>query len=322
LPGTSGAADQPYINIAEMENKGIDLQLTYRQTISSDVSFEAIGTFTTFNNEILKVTDGVDFFTSTDFSTRIGDFNRNEVGHSVSEFYGYQVAGLWQSDSEIQAANALDGDAGSDFQDGAEPGFFRYADLDADGVISPDDRTYIGNPNPDFTYGLNLSFKFKNFDLTTFFYGSSGAEIFNYNRWWLDFWPSFQNQKSKDLLYDSWTETRTNAKTPKASNKSNFSTNTQSVSYYVEKGGFFRMKTLQIGYSLPNELISKIGLKNARVYVQGVNLFTITDYSGLDPDISATTDTGNLNGNDLSFGVDQGNYPLVKQYLVGVNLGF
>lgn len=313
LPGTSGAADQPFINIAEMENTGVDLQVTYRKRFQSDFSFEAIGTFTTYNNEIKKVTDGIDYFTSGDYDSRIGDFNRNEVGHAVSEFYGYQVIGLFQSDAEVASAPT---------QDGAEPGFFRYADLDGDDVITAADRTYIGNPNPDFTYGLNLTFAYKGFDLTAFFYGSSGADIFNYNRWWLDFWPSFQNQKSKDLLYNSWTESRPNATTPKASNVSNFSNNTQSVSYYVEKGDFMRMRTLQLGYNLPQEFLGRIGLKNARIYVQGVNLFTITDYSGLDPDLSATSNTGNLSGSDLSFGVDQGNYPLTKQYIVGLNLGF
>ena len=105
---------------------------------------------------------------------------------------------------------------------------------------------FIGNPNPDFTYGLNLVFGIKDFDLTAFFYGSQGNEIFNYNKWWLDFWPSFQGQKSTDLLYNSWTPTNTDATIPMASNKSNFSTNTVSNSYYVEDGSFFRLKNLQI----------------------------------------------------------------------------
>jgi hypothetical protein len=159
-----------------------------------------------------------------------------------------------------------------------------------------------------------LTVKYKDFDITGFFYGSEGNDIFNQNRWWLDFWPSFQNQKSKDLLYNSWTPTNTGATTPKASNKSNFSNNTQSVSYYVEDGSFFRLKNLQIGYNLPSSAISKIGLSNARVYLQGVNLFTITKYTGLDPDVN--------NGDDRSSGVDQGNYPLVKTFTFGINLGF
>jgi TonB-linked SusC/RagA family outer membrane protein len=303
LPGTSGAASQPFINIAEMKNTGIDLQLGYRKIVSSDLSFDATLTLTSYNNEILKIADGIDFFSAG--GSRIGSFSRNAVGRSVSEFYGFNVIGLFQSDADVSS---------SPVQDGAEPGFFKYQDLNGDNQITPDDRSYIGNPNPDFTYGLNLGATYKSFDVSLFFYGSQGNEIFNYNKWWLDFWPSFQNQKSKNALYNSWTPERTSASTPKASNKSNFSNNTQSTSYYVEDGSFFRLKNLQIGYTLPSNVIGKVGLTRARVYVQGLNLFTISGYDGLDPDLNTNDDT--------FFGVDEGAYPLVKQYVIGLNIGF
>lgn len=312
LSALYGAASAPARNVGDMKNTGIDLQLGYRNKIGNDLSLDANLVFTSYKNEIIRFAPGIDFFNSG--GSRIGGFNRNEVGRSISEFYGYQVAGLWQTAQEVADADAMDGDATSVFQAGAEPGFFRYADINGDGVISPDDRTFIGNPNPDFTYGLNLGLTFKNFDLSAFFYGSEGNEIFNYNRWWLDFWPSFQNQKSRELLYNSWTPERTNTNVPKASNKSNFSTNTQSVSYYVEDGSFMRLKNLQIGFTFPQAAIQSIGLNRLRIYVQGLNLFTISNYSGLDPDIN--------NGPDVAFGVDQGAYPLVKQYVVGLNVGF
>lgn len=305
LPGIYGAASAPALNVGDMKNTGIDLQLDYRTNITSDLKLDATLTFTTYKNEILKYADGIDFFSGFIPATRIGSFTRNEVGHPLGAFFGYQVVGLFQSQSEVDAAPD---------QDGAEPGFFRYADLDSDGKITPDDRTFIGDPNPDFTYGLNLALNYKNFDLSAFFFGSQGNDIFNYNLWWVDFWPSFQNQKSKELLYNSWTPERPNATTPKASNKSNFSNNTQSVSYYVEDGSFFRLRNLQLGYTFPQSLISKVGLSRARLYLQGTNLFTLTGYSGLDPDLN--------NGGDQAFGVDQGNYPLVRQFLVGVNIGF
>ncbi|MFZ6009453.1 MAG: SusC/RagA family TonB-linked outer membrane protein [Bacteroidota bacterium] len=301
LPAIAGGAAQPFVNIAEMKNTGIDLQIIYRQNISSDVRFEGNLTFTTYKNEIIKLAEGFKYF---DWGgSRIGPFNRNEEGRAISEFYGYQVQGLFQSQAEVTSAPT---------QDGAEPGFFRYADINGDGEIDSDDRVFMGNPNPDFTYGLNLSLVWKGFDLTAFLYGSKGNDIFNFNKWWIDFWPSFQGQKSLDLLNNSWTPERPGASTPKASNKSNFSTNTQSVSYYVENGSFLRMKNIQIGYMIPQDIIGKIGLTTARVYIQGVNLFTATKYSGLDPE---------LGGDDRSFGVDHGNYPVVKQFLVGVNIG-
>jgi len=301
LPGTAGAAAQPFVNIAKMKNTGVDLQLIYRQTFDNSLKFESNLTFTTYDNEIVEVAPGVPYFDAG--GSRIGSFNRNEVGNPMSAFYGYKVVGIFQDATEVE---------NSPVQDGKEPGFFRYADVNGDNVINGSDRVYIGNPNPDFTYGLNLTFEYKGLDLTTFFYGSAGNDIFNYNKWWTDFWPSFQGQKSKELLYESWTPENTGASVPKASNKSNFSTNTQSSSYYVEKGSFLRMRNIQLGYNLPTNIASKAGLSSVRIYLQGVNLFTATDYSGLDPE---------LGGDDRSFGVDHGNYPASKQFLVGVNLG-
>lgn len=299
LPGTAGAASPPYVNVGSMSNKGIDVELSYKENFG-ELGFNASATITTVNNEITKIAEGIEFF---DYGgSRIGSFNRNEVGHPMAAFYGYEVVGLFQSDSDV---------ASSPTQDGAEPGFLKYADIDGNGEITPDDRTFIGNPNPDFTYGLNLGFTWKNFDLTAFFYGSQGNDIFNYNKWWVDFWPSFQGQKSTDLLYNSWTPSNTGATVPKASNKSNFSTNTVSNSYYVEDGSFVRLKNLTVGYTLPESMLSKIHMSSARVYVQGVNLFTITNYSGLDPEIG---------GDDRSFGVDEGNYPTVKQFIFGLNI--
>jgi TonB-linked SusC/RagA family outer membrane protein len=304
-PSIYGAASLPALNIGEIKNSGIDLQIDYRTNITSNLSFDGTLAFTSYKNEILKFTDDIDFFSANITDTRIGAFNRNEVGFAISQFYGYQVTGIFQSTAEVD---------GAPDQDGAEPGFFRYQDTDGDGEITPLDRVFIGNPNPDFTFGVNLGLKFKGFDFSAFVFGSQGNDIFNYNKWWLDFWPSFQGQKSKDLLYNSWSESNPGGTTPKASNKSNFSNNTQSVSYYVEDGSFIRLKNLQFGYSLPNNLIERIGVNSARVYVQGVNLLTATDYSGLDPDVN--------NQGDNSFGVDLGNNPLVKQFLVGVQVGF
>ncbi|MCP4120543.1 MAG: TonB-dependent receptor [Bacteroidetes bacterium] len=301
LPGTAGGAGRPYVNVGEMKNSGIDLQLIYRQNWS-DFNMEANAQFTTYNNEIIKIADGYDFFDGG--GSRIGAFNRNQVGYSMGQFFGYNVLGLFESQAAVDAAAT---------QDGAEPGFFQFEDVDGNGVIDPDDRTFIGNPNPDFTYGLNLNFGYKGFDFTAFFYGSQGAEIFNYNKWWLDFWPSFQGQKSTDLLNNSWTTSNTGASVPKASNKSNFSTNGQSTSYYVEDGSFFRLKNLQIGYTFPKSVTGGI-FSNARVYVQGTNLITFTKYTGLDPELASF--------NDTFMGVDEGNLPAMKQFIIGLNVGF
>lgn len=303
LPGTSGAATAPYINIAAMTNKGVDLELTYSEKWG-DLGFTGTALMTTYRNNIDKIAEGVNFFDYGGGTTRIGANNRNQVGHPMSSFFGYKVIGLFQSAAEVSE---------SPTQDGAEPGFFKYQDTNGDHKITPADRVFIGNPNPKFTYSFNLSFSWKHIDLSTFLYGSQGQDIFNWNKYWVDFWPSFQGQKSTELLNKSWTFQRTNTTVPRASNKSNFSTNTQVNSYYIEKGSYLRMRTLELGYTVPEDILSGIYLSSLRVYVQAANLFTVTKYSGLDPE---------LGGDDRAFGSDTGNYPLVKTFLFGLNLNF
>lgn len=303
LPGTAGAASAPYINIAAMSNKGIDVELSYNEKFG-DLGFNASIMMTTYKNNIDKIAEGVNFFDYGSGTTRIGSNNRNEVGHPMSAFFGYKVIGLFQSDQEVSE---------SPTQTGAEPGFFKFQDTNGDNQITPEDRVFIGDPNPNFTYSFNLAFNYKSFDLSGFFYGTSGNDIFNSNRYFIDFWPSFQGQKSKELLYDSWTPDRTNTNIPKASAAANFSTNEQVNSYYLENGSFLRLRTLEFGYTVPSDWMNRISVKSLRVYVQAVNLFTITKYSGLDPE---------LGGDDRSFGSDTGNYPLVKNFLFGLNLNF
>jgi len=306
LPGTAGAADVPYVNIASMTNKGVDMELTYKNNWG-DFGLNTSFVFTSYRNEITKLSDGVDFFDYGGGTSRIGAAHRNQVGEPISSFYGYNVIGLFQSEEEVDNAPR---------QDGAEPGFFRYENIltgeeENDTIINPDDRTFLGSPLPDFTYGLNIQLTYKNFDLSAFFFGAQGNDIFNWNRWWIDFWPSFQGQKSQAALYDSWTPDRTGGDVPKASSKSNFSTNTVVNSYYMEDGSYLRLKNLQLGYTLPEKTLAKINVTSLRFYFQAVNLFTVTKYSGLDPE---------LGGDDRAYGSDTGNYPNVKQFIFGLNL--
>jgi hypothetical protein len=303
-PGTAGAGDAPYINVASMKNTGIEMELSYQKKWNN-LGLIADIVFTTCNNQITNIAEGAEYFGSG--NSRIGNLVRNEEEHPISSFYGYQVAGLFKNAAEVD---------NSPSQDGAAPGFFRFANNDTTSswgwqYIGPDDKIFIGDPNPGFTYGINIMLTWKNFDLTVFIYGSQGNDIFNYNKWYTDFWSSFQGQKSKGLLYKSWTETNKNAIIPRASNTSNSSTNMQVCSYYIEDGSYLRMKSLQLGYTLPESIVSKVKMKSLRVYLQAVNLFTITRYSGLDPE---------LGGSDLAFGIDYGNYPSAKQFIFGLNL--
>jgi len=302
--GAGPATNPAFFNVASMSNKGIDFSILQKFMLggTKGIKFDAQFTFTTYNNEITNLASGIDYYDTR--GSRIGNWIRNQKGHEMSSYFGYKVIGIFKDAAEVSAAPA---------QDGKAPGRFRYQDTNGDKTINDADRVFLGSPNPDFTYGLNLNASYKNFDVSMFFYGSQGNEIMNYVKWWIDFFPSFQGNKSKDLLYNSWTSSKTNAKVPIAENVSNFSNNNAVNSYYLEDGSFFRMKNLTIGYNLPASILSKVKIDKARIYVQGTNLFTATKYSGLDPEIF---------GADDSFGIDEGLLRSTRQFLVGVNINF
>ncbi len=314
VAGTAGQASPPFINIGFMKNTGIDIEVSYRDKWG-DLGFSSTLIFTSFRNEITGISESVNYFYSK--NTEIGSIIRNEEGQPLSSFYGYKVTGIFKNIADVEnSADQMD----------AQPGFLKFENQDTltnvywlwvqerykrKNFIDSRDKIFIGSPNPDFTYGLDIALSWKNFDVTGFFYGSKGNEIFNYNKWYTDFWSSYQGQKSKALLYDSWTVLRTDATVPRATNYSGFSTNTEVCSYYIEDGSYLRLKSLQLGYSLPADQLSRIRIKSLRIYLQAVNLLTLTKYSGLDPEIG---------GSDLASGIDNGNYPNVKQFLFGINL--
>ena len=308
LPATVGSATRPFVNIGSMKNSGVDLMLTYKGR-ASKLRYEADFIITKYKNEITKVSDGTDFF-NVNFTNRIGGGDiRNAKGHPVSAFYGYQVIGLFQDATDVSK---------SPTQNGAAPGRFKYADIagnadgSPDGKIDDKDRTYIGNPNPDFTYGFNARLVYGNFDLEALFYGVAGGKVLNFTRWFTDFYPSFAGIGKSTRALNAWTPTNTNTDIPRFENVSNFSTNGVLNSYYVEKGSYFRMRSLKIGYTLPTATLRRVGIDKLRLFLQGTNLFTITKYTGTDPAVS---------GVDTNFGVDVGNYPVNRQILFGLSVG-
>ncbi len=296
-----GGGSLPKVNIGNVENTGFDFSATYHGTVSRDFKFDIGAILSTYKSNITSIPGG--YF--DDGFLRISPFVRNQEGHPISAFYGYEVVGLFQSADDV---------AKSPLQDAAAPGRFKYRDVDGNDTINTKDRTFFGNPNPDFTYGFNLSATYKGFDFSMFLYGSQGNDVINYVRYWTDFFPSFQGTKSVDLLNNSWTPDRPNATVPIAETGSNFSNNGVPNSYYLEDGSYLRCKSLVIGYTIPANNLKRIGLDKCRVYVQAANLFTITNYTGLDPELS---------GSNSAFGLDQGNYPNnQKNYIIGVNLSF
>lgn len=310
LPATAGGAGRPTINIGNVENSGVDLNATVRGNIKEDWSYDVGVIFTTYNNNITNIPGN--YFGAG--GSRIGDFARNQVGQPIGAFFGYDVLGLFQSAAEV---------TNSPTQDQAAPGRFKYRDVNGDGRISDDDRTFFGNPNPDYTYGLNLGATFKKFDFSAFFYGSQGNDVINYVRWWTDFFPSFQGAKSTDALYNSWSPQNTSGTTPIVENVSNFSNNGVPNSYYKEDGSYLRCKSLILGYTIAPTVLNRYGIDRLRLYVQAANLFTITKYTGLDPELSGAFDDQTQRPSNRSFGIDYGNYPNNQQnFNFGVNLTF
>lgn len=224
----------------------------------------------------------------------------------MSSFYGYQQIGYFQDANDV---------ANSPTQADAGQGRFKFKDQNGDGVIDDKDRVFMGSPVPKFTYGLNINVKYKRFSLDAFFYGKYGNKLINFSKWYNGFYSSFSGAGLAAITKDSWTPERGNsAKTPIIESASNFSTNRESNSWYVESGSYLRCKNLQLNYEIPGSSLGKIGLTNLRVYAQLVNAFTITKYTGKDPEVASTVDT--------TLGVDVGNYPATRIWSVGLRAGF
>lgn len=311
----------PYINVGAMQNIGVDANASYRGTFGNNNWHYNIGiNFSTYRNKVLKVANGTDFFYGNSYGAgRLGGpITINKVGEPMSAFYGYKVVGLWQSQAEIDAADAAaqkaTGDPSATYQAGGEHvGEFRYADVTNQGYISSNSRTITGNPNPDFTYGINGDIGFKNWDVNLQFYGVWGGNIFDYSRWYTDFYSSFPGQAISSRVLKSWTPTNTKTNVPIFQDRAGFSYNQVPNSYYVQNGSYLRLRNVQIGYTFNKGSLAKAGITNLRLYIQAINLFTITKYDELDPAV------GGIDGN---MGVDYGTYPFVKQFIVGANISF
>jgi len=299
-----GDASLPKVNIGDMQNTGIDMNVTYHAKLSKDLKLDVTGMFTSYDNKIASL-PGLPYFNGPQIRNVIP--TRNEVGHPVGAFYGYKVIGLFQTNAEATAWN----------QPGAEAGLFKYADINGDKKIDDKDRTYIGNPNPKFTYGINLAITYKNFDASAFLFGSYGNDIFNNTKYFTDFPDFFKGGISRDVALNAWTPTHTNTSIPKLMTTGSFSSDLVANSYFISDGSYLRVKQMQIGYTLTPAQLSKLGIDRLRVYVQGANLFTLTKYSGLDPELQSSDIR-----NTVGFGIDQGNYPHTPSFLIGVNVNF
>ncbi|MEP2058575.1 MAG: TonB-dependent receptor [Maribacter litoralis] len=308
---TSIAANAPYVNLGSIQNKGIDASLSYADVTDSGFSYGINVNFSSYKNE---VTDLI-----SNFQTGFGGFRttgavtRTQVGQPLSSFYGRVVEGIFASETEVNES------ADQGFTTAADGvGRFKYRDLNNDDVIDDDDRTFIGSPHPDFTYGVNLTMAYKGFDVSAFLQGSQGNDIFNNDKVYTDF-PTFFNANRSVRVLDSWTPENLDASLPALSQTI---TNNEGAanSFFVEDGSYMRMKNLQIGYTFDDKVAGMLGMDSVRFYLQGTNLFTITGYDGVDPELQPRFENGAID--NLTIGVSDNNYPLASIYSLGVNLKF
>ncbi|MEI9909248.1 MAG: SusC/RagA family TonB-linked outer membrane protein, partial [Bacteroidota bacterium] len=304
---------KPNINIGTMRNRGFDLGLNYRGTVNKDLTYDVGLTFSHYKNTMTKLND--ENAPRVINLERLNSALRTEKGQPISSFHGFIIDGFYNSAAEITAGPSMSG---------AVVGSWRYKDLNGDKAITDADRTFLGSPHPDFQMGLNLGVNYKSFNFTAFFFWNQGNEIYNYTKYYTDM-RVFVGGVSTRVLNDSWTPTNQNAKlpllAPGAANGFTSFTSSTSNSYYVEDGSYLRAKTLQLGYTLPKSLVSKARLQNVKVYIQAQNLFTITNYTGSDPDLNLIS-RDPFGARDLYIGVDLGGFPNPKQYLFGISATF
>jgi TonB-linked SusC/RagA family outer membrane protein len=294
-------------NIGSMSNKGIDFQINYRgSALNNELKFTVGLNGTQYTNKVVSIDANSNTAVYGD-GTRIGNPTVTEPGQAISHFRGYMVDGLWTSQSQLDAV--LFADKGD-----AKVGRFKFVDVNKDGKIDDNDIVNTGSPIPTIQLGLNLTATYKNFDVTAFFTGKYGNKLFNFVKYFTQM-PAFQGNYSKDMLYNA-------GKTlPVLDQNDNYSSRLSN--FYLEDGSFTRLRNLIVGYTLPQSISKKYGMEKFRIYVQGQNLFTITNYSGLDPDVVlANTTDGGTARRDLSIGLDNGRYPWARTFIIGLNVTF
>lgn len=282
------------INAGSVKNSGVELEANYR--FSTGNVHWGVGANASYIKNV--VTDqGPDMIGLNSLGGGMGgQVSFSQSGKPYGFFYGYQVDGVFQTDEEAAAS-------GQNVGGTPHAGDLRFKDVDGNGSVGAEDRTMIGNPNPDWTFGLNLTASWKNFDFSAFFQGVAGNEIFKLYRL-----PNVTLGNFGTEWLGRWHGAGTSSTMPRLVEGDNI--NSQISDFFVEDGSYLRFKVAQIGYTLPEKLTAKVGVKALRVFIQGENLFTLTGYSGYDPEVGTR------------HGLDAGTYPQARTFTAGVNIKF
>lgn len=310
-----GGIDAPYSNLGELENRGYDITLGYNTKTGNNFSWNSNLVFSHYKNELLSIQDGLPLIQQVNTNGFQPVVVTNTlVGQPIGVFYGYKTDGLFNTLDELNNAPLQFGQTVGTAPGQTYLGDVKYVDINGDGIIDENDRTVIGNPHPDFTFGFTNTFKYKNFDLSIFMQGSVGNDIMNLTRRsGISNSGLFLNQLDEALNY--WTPENTNTSIPRPIGSSG-NTNLEISDRFVEDGTYLRIQNLTLGYNLPLNIISKAKLTRLRIYGAAQNLLTFTRYSGFDPEVGA------FNQSVLLTGIDNGRFPTPRTYSFGVNLEF
>ncbi|UII26417.1 SusC/RagA family TonB-linked outer membrane protein [Fulvivirga maritima] len=301
-----GTNDGTWVNGGQMKNSGIELTLGYKGKVSA-LDYNLGLNITAYKNEMTELNDvaylGIP--TSSLHSVNFDqDISRTQVGKPIGSFYGYEAIGIFKSEEEIAAYG---------LQPDAKPGDLIFKDVTGDGELNANDRTFIGSPHPDMILGLNMNFYYKGFDLALLFNGSFGNDIYNLTKYKTHFFNQSAYNKNNEVL-GAWTPENPGSEIPRVS-LDDPNNNIRVSSFYVEDGTYFKLYNVQLGYTFPSQKGMEL-----RLYGQVNNVFTITGYDGMTPEIGLQS-YSNSNRN-LDIGIDRGLYPPSRTFTLGVNMSF
>ena len=308
LPLYTGFGNPIPFNTASVENTGFEFMADFAESIGQ-LNFSISGNFSILNNEVTALGDATPIIQGS-FTSNTINSTKTDVGQPIGSFFGYVVDGIYQTDEEATSANDQAGNP--------RAGDFRFKDLDGDGDVDEDDRTYIGNPTPDFEYAFNLSAELKGFDLNLFFNGVSGNVILNGTKYRGYF--DFNGNYFSDAI-NGWTPSNTNTDIPR-NTQADPGFNRRMSTFYLENGAYFRLRNAQLGYTIPRNLVEALNISNIRVYLSATNLFTITDYTGYYPEVGRNGRGAGNNQRLFNSGVDEGAYPVPRDFRIGLQVGF
>ncbi|HEX7049208.1 MAG TPA: TonB-dependent receptor [Longimicrobiales bacterium] len=296
IPRYVGASQEPFVNAARVRNRGIEGSLAWSGTIGGlrvDVGVNGA----TVDNEVLALGGGREEILAGGLGNEVTFTTRTVVGEPIGSFWGFKVEGVFQTPEEI---------ANSPIRGPEQPGDLRYADLNGDGVITNDDKTFIGSPIPDFTYGAHVNLNWGAFDLALGFSGMSGNEVFNGKKA-----VRFGVENFETSYLDRWHGPGTSNTEPRVTNAGH---NYLASERFIEDGSFFKVQSAVLGYRLPPAVTSRLNVDGARLYVSATNPLLLTDYSGYTPELIA--------GSVIASGIDLGVYPPARTVVVGVDVTF